>query len=438
MKIENIHIGKRYFDLLIFTLGLLCVQRNLLNPFHHLIFVIPAFISLYLFLRRSKLFLTVYILTIFFSIDNGGELYKVSPSLLRVPLYLLGIMALIIQKKFCANRSLFIFWSITICSGALFSIMRIELLDRITFVRDLIVFGIIFILILQQKENNINFIGLTTLYKGILGYLLGDFLNVIFFGWGEDFNYINYHSLKSLILFPTFYIFYRKRYEQLIWLIPLTFTVVAYYGTRMIFVVYLLILTIFLFSWIRNNFKVKNIILVTSIVLLLLTNINWRQLEKFKVTYTIIQIMDNLDSSKTILKLIDPVRNVEHNLFFERPIYEILIGSGLGSGLSDVEDNFKFIRTSNNTGAFSRKEINTGRFYNLHDTWIDLGLRIGLIWIVLIFFYSIQKINVSKNEERLINSCVLVLLLCSTFSYFGIISTALLFNLNQNPQYNNA
>ena len=432
MKIQNIHIKKRYLDVIVFILGFLCVQRILLNQLNHLIFVFPALISLILFLRRSKLFLTVYILTIFFSIDNGGEIYNVSPSFLRVPLYLLGIMALIMQKTFYAKRNLFIFWLVTISSGALFSIFRFELSDGITFIRDLIVYGIIFVLLLKQKENKINYIQVTTLYIGILGYLFGEFANIILFGWGPDFHYINYHSLKSLILFPTFYIIYRERYRQLFWLIPITFVVVAYFGTRMILIVYLFILIIYLFNWLIKNFKFKKIIIVISIAFLLGANITRQKIESYKVTFTIIQILENLNSSESILKIIDPVRYVEHKLFFERPIYEILIGSGLGSGLHDKQDDFKFIRTSNNTGAFSRKEINTGRFYNLHDTWIDLGLRVGLIWILLVYFYLIRKINASNNEKKLIYSSALVLLSCSTFSFFGVISTALFLNLTQN------
>lgn len=432
LQIRNSLFKQQNFEIIIFFLGFLSVQRNLLSQIQHLVFVIPGLIALYLFLKNSRLFLTIYILTILFTVDNGGEIYKISPLFIRLPLYVLGFLALIRQKSLYSNKNLLLFWIITIVNGIFILIKKNEPSHTFTTVRDFIVFGAIFLLILKQKNNNLNTLRMQTLHYGIMGYLIGEFLNVLLFGWGEDFNYINYHSMKSLILFPTFYIIYLRRLRQLVWIIPITLIVIAYYGTRMIFLIYICILLLYFFKWITQSFRWKNLIIITVSSLFILTSFNWRYLEKYKTTYTIIQIIDNINSSENILKIIDPVRFGEHKLFFDRSLNEILLGSGLGSGLYDKEDYFKFIRISNNTGAFTAKEITEGRFYNLHDTWIDLGLRLGIVWIILIYIFLIKKIAGKNDEMRVISASALVLFSCSAFSFFGIISTALFLNLNQN------
>jgi hypothetical protein len=201
------------------------------------------------------------------------------------------------------------------------------------------------------------------------------------------------------------------------------------YGTRMISLSIVALLGAALVVTLIKNRNGRGI-LASLFALLILTNINIietisnTELVQFKALAFIVQIQQKFDISdiSLMLTVLDPVRFAEHQLFFDRPISEVIFGSGLGSGIYDTHGALAFV-TFDQT-AFSEKEIISSTFYNLHDFWIDFGLRFGLLPLAYIIYRTILR-------EMLYNypwHGVLfgILLLNTTFATSGMILTALL------------
>ena len=108
---------------------------------------------------------------------------------------------------------------------------------------------------------------------------------------------------------------------------------------------------------------------------------------------------------------------MEHKLFFDQDFNILLFGKGLLSGLNDTEGYLSFVKFDQT--AFTRKEIITKEFFNFHDPWIDIGLRIGLIPLLIITlkylsnYYNYFKDN--KKKDIFLSSAVLILMINAWF-----------------------
>ena len=122
------------------------------------------------------------------------------------------------------------------------------------------------------------------------------------------------------------------------------------------------------------------------------------------------------------LKALDMVRFVENQLFFSRPVFEVIFGSGLGSGMVDTDGLLRFV--GYNDTAFTDEELNNSVYFNLHDYWTDFGLRFGLIIVVFtMYFVSVKQIILG----RLVCGILFSILLFNTFfATAGMIFTALI------------
>jgi len=114
---------------------------------------------------------------------------------------------------------------------------------------------------------------------------------------------------------------------------------------------------------------------------------------------------------------------MEHKLFFDQDFNILLFGKGLLSGLNDTEGYLSFVKFDQT--AFTRKEIITKEFFNFHDPWIDIGLRIGLLPLLIITFkylsdyYKYFKNN--KKKDIFLSSVVLILMINAWFQVIGLI-----------------
>jgi len=123
-----------------------------------------------------------------------------------------------------------------------------------------------------------------------------------------------------------------------------------------------------------------------------------------------------------IAKILDAVRYAEHQIFFSRSIPEILFGNGLGSGIYDINSYLGFVNYWQS--AFSQEEIQSNYFYNLHDYWIDFGLRFGLLSVLIVLYLvSIGQMLKGNIFYGIMMGCLLINV---TYSGSGIILVALM------------
>jgi hypothetical protein len=142
---------------------------------------------------------------------------------------------------------------------------------------------------------------------------------------------------------------------------------------------------------------------------------------QFKAFGFITQILLNTNGFE-ILRILDPVRFNEHIMFFDRNLFLILFGQGLGSGVYDMEHLLEFVHFQ--SSAFSADEIRSGIFFNFHDIWIDVGFRFGLIFVFFIMYKLILKNILNRNYGAAIFFGLL--LINTSFSTTGIILTSLI------------
>ena len=102
----------------------------------------------------------------------------------------------------------------------------------------------------------------------------------------------------------------------------------------------------------------------------------------------------------------------------------------MGAGIVDTDGYLGFVNYFQS--AFSQEEINSNTYFNLHDYWIDYGLRFGLIPVLLILFYTaISPMLLGNTFTGIFNG---VMLVCITYSGSGMLIFALLVKYSGNKK----
>jgi hypothetical protein len=373
--------------------------------------------------------LTCLFLALFLSIDNGGDAYAETIAPLRYGIYMSAIAMLFYLSKWRIQRMpllLAVLLGCVIAFGSLINAMGTIPIDVATLQRDLLVLFILSAFVIDRGSVKLEH---HLLFICSFGYLVGEVVNAFFF-YRDFTNYLSYDSLKAFVVFPLIHTLLTRRSVAIKVIMAIaTLYIIFLYGTRMLTLTFFaLIAAAFIFSLIRNGGGKS--LLVFLIAWIFLANINLIEsmadtdIMKFKAFAFLVQIHQNFDASdiSRVLILLDPVRYAEHQLFMERSILEIIFGSGLGSGIYDANGALAFV-TLDQT-AFSEQEINSFTFYNLHDFWIDFGLRFGLLPIAyLIYQLVFREMHYGRPWHGVIFG---VLLLNITFATSGLLLTALL------------
>ena len=136
-----------------------------------------------------------------------------------------------------------------------------------------------------------------------------------------------------------------------------------------------------------------------------------------RISSTISTALDHETVSEA-LQAIDSNRYAESQLFFDRNWIRILLGDGMGAALIDHKGYFgDYIRMRNR----NEYELATGHFYNFHDVWVDYGLRIGLLPVVVLFYAMILGIGSTNQKRSLLSMLLVIAYICQSFSTAGII-----------------
>lgn len=428
----SLSIGQQQLlSLMLFACGFFAVQRFTINPINAVICTIPLILfALQLLNGHYQTALTYLLIALFLSIDNGGGAYAETVTPLRYFIYISAISMPFLLSKWRIQRKpllLAVLLGCVIAFGSVASALGTIPIDVVILKRDLIV---LFILSTFLLDRGLIKLELDLVFSASLGYLVGEVVNAFFFY--KDFTeYLSYDSLKSFVVFPVVYTLLRRWnvFIQVV-LALMTISVISLYGTRMLTLSFIVLITMALVVLLIKFGRGKSL-LAFLIAFIILLNINLIEffddtyLIQFKALSVIVKIQENFEASdiSRAFALLDPVRFVEHQLFFERPILEIIFGSGLGSGIYDADGALAFV-TFDQT-AFSEQEITSSTFYNFHDFWIDFGLRFGLLPVIYLILSSTL---IEMWRGSIIKGILLgFLLINTTFAISGILLTALLF-----------
>lgn len=424
-------IRKNYFVLSSILIGcaILGAQRFLLPGFYAYVCVIPLLYT-FLYFREKPVRNTLIVISLFLSVDNGADVYQATPALLRYVIYLVCFYVVIENNRFSISRSLLFF-----AFGILYAIqtVRSEIpIDSITFTRDIQLFIIIAAIFCRAKSTRFIPFEVKLLTYFLLVFGVAELINFLALFVIDYHGYMNYDSSKSLIVFVSFYYLAKKKPLMASIVFVLTVIVLISYGTRMILLTYLVTIAIFLYVHnARSFFRMLSIVLV-CIPLFMFVYKYQEDMKSYKAVAYLTSISFD-DGIEGVMKSVDRVRYEETALFFSRDWYSIAMGSGFGSGLYDEKGNFDFI--SIHQTAFTEKELISGYYYNLHDTWIDIGLRYGFLFILVLYFSVIYEITNKGSYRSMMAMNMLVLISCASFSSGGLLLIALMYLAMLNPKY---
>lgn len=419
---------------MLFICGFLAAQRFTLDPVNAAICAVPYVMFAFNMSRADqRAAMSCLVLALFLSVDNGAGVYAETVAPLRYLIYASVIVVLFRQSRWCVKKQSLVLATLLCCGilvGSLTSSLAGEVyLDTETLRRDLLVLLILSVFLLPRSSVRLD---LQLLYTGSLGFLAGEVINALFF-FKDSNEYLSYNSLKAFIVFPLIYsAIKRKSIFIRATLSVLTPYIIFLYGTRMIVVSAIsLFLVASIMHAIRSGYS--KILLAISIASFLLINLNLFDILndggflQFKAIAFLFQARDIIKDSdfNNMFLLLDPVRFAEHQLFFDRPIMQIFLGSGLGSGIFDSNGLLGFV-TFDQT-AFSENEINSSTYFGFHDFWIDFGLRFGMLPIIyLLFRLTLFPMWRKYYVEGALFGLILI---NTTFATSGILLIALLVRL---------
>lgn len=389
--------------------------------------VIPIFFLILFFITESRS--ELLILGILCINDFESGYYEATPNIIRYAYILIVLIIFRAQEKIRINKYILL-WVVFLVLKTLYSNFLSIPFNSLTFRNN--VFVLITILIISSSYKTSRIIDFRFLTFCITAYLVGEYMGILLFEWDLATDNLSYNSTKFLVLLPSLYFISKKDFTKAIVLIFLTLPIVIFYNTRMLmliwmFVIFALIIKVFLkHSLIK---KIQNLVFILTLFIVLIIIVKNIELDGFKVTSFIYEGFNNI-SFIDFLIAIDPDRFYEHLIFFDRPILDILFGSGLGTGIYDEKGYLSFIGIEET--AFSKEEIISQKFFNFHDFTTDLGLRFGLFPVIAFLIFQLKQLFFANNLNLEIMSIFTILIL--TIGFFTPLGLIILIILHKSKQ----
>ncbi len=413
-------VNRLGYALLFFGLAFCSGQRFLLPYLSAYACLVPLLL-LVLLQPPPALRNALVVMALLVKVDLGDTAYMETFNVVRFAIYVCAIFVLAgrVHNDFAKTRYLLAFTG----ALAILTMFNTSGIDPYTMMRDCLTVILVFLVVLCSGQSREVVMSFAALNCFALGLLCSEFVNILFFYQKLSGHYLSYDSLKCVLAFSSiYYLIKRQRIVALV-LIGLTTYVFVQYSARTLILSYIVLLLMIYMSMAHGAWKKIQALLVLLGIgggaLMLLSNYS---LESNRVFSVVLLWMDAGDFYD-YFRLLDPVRSTEHGLFFERSWFHILFGDGLGSGLVDTGGRLAFVKFD--AGAFSDKEINEGVFYRLHDSWIYIGLRFGLVSVVLVNWFFARAIFSRVPERMVLGSLGLLLLNNAAFSIPGLLMIAL-------------
>lgn len=421
------YLSKEFTQIVpLFFIATLSTQRYLLPDIYHFICLLPFILGLIYQNKNTLLGNTYLIIALFTFVDIGGAgsdyglyAFKESASIIRYSIYIAILSIIIIRYRMNASKiwiPVMLLFMPTIIT--FYNTFNLSSSINTTLLRGDIFVAAMTFLVLTNKNKKIFSFDNNLLCCFLIFYGFFEIINVLLY-YDFKIGYSNYHSIKSLIVFPLIYslIFFKNYFVKFI-LLFCTLIVLVGYTTRMI--IFSLILTLAIYYAKKINLKSSTQIF-TVFLLVGFFSLQYQNIEgsPIKMLNTLNILLDG-ENILLSLQLIDPWRFGELQLLLDRNLFSIFFGGGFGSGVFDSKGYLIFADFGQT--AYSEQELISGIFYNMHDLVTDYGLRFGLLFVTLFLFDLIKNIIFSKNHLKTFYAMLLLILsLCAFFSSAGII-----------------
>ena len=155
-----------------------------------------------------------------------------SPTPLRYLFYLISVYLLVHKSKLSKYRLvIFLAFVVVMILNTANSIINLDVhVNERTVISNL---QVLVLLIMFLHKKDIYFSTLDYCLRSV-GYAVGELVNIIVF-YNDENDYLNYDSLKCLVIFPALYVttsYKNSILKVIIWI--LTLYIVAHYGSRML------------------------------------------------------------------------------------------------------------------------------------------------------------------------------------------------------------
>ena len=419
---------------LAFLTGLICAQR-FAGVGHEVVAPVLAIFVMAVFTKGVwAKWATASTAALIVMVDNGGSVYPETPYTIRYFILIFALLSVVMLISRFSLRRLVIAVALMLFYLTTTTLLIIDtplLFSTAIMRRDLLAVFLVLACFLTRPviKSGADFINVKLIISMCLGYLLGELVNVVFF-YTDHNEYLNYDSTKAAVVLPAimairYCSFAVVRYAIYI----VTIYVLFHMGSRM------LLLSLFVISilvvFLKLNLKLLTYALLASLIFYfvgsemfigLLQDSTLSHLKAFALVSTVFEGMREMNLAE-LLKLLDPIRFAEHVLVMDRPLAQLLFGSGLGSGIYDDKD-YLHVAAGTPT-SFSSQEMSSSIYFNFHDIWLDLGLRFGLLAVILISVIFI--VGLSRHDHYKKYFLIIFFFINAAFSTSGLLLTALIY-----------
>jgi len=364
-------------------MGFIGAQRFYLNGIYSFTCLLCFLLSFFYYRKNNQVFYSLLFISIFLSVDYGGKLFNVTPVFLRYSIILTAIIAMIRTCNFYTKKLLIVFGLTSFF--LLLTILNQRFVSFPYLQRDILIIVLFSVVFMGNDKFNMD---LKLICITICGYCISEYLNIILFHNYFTDGYLNLDSTKSILLLPMVIFLVTNRVLYTFLYLAFIVPIFLVYGTRMLF---FSISIIFLTALIKLTTLKRFMIYVANFLLLI--TIIFEQINKksddsniknYRLISSLFESSEN-DGFFTFIKALDPIRYDENIMFFERDLFSVIFGSGLGSGIYDENNRFRNI--SSLQPAFPKEELDSNIFYGFHDIWTDVGIRFGIISVLLYYYY---------------------------------------------------
>lgn len=401
-------------------LGILAGQRFLLPVVSAFICLVPLGAAA-LFWRASLVRNSMICLALLSKVDSSDIAYMDTPGYVRLVIYSLALWLLFCRFRISRQRlSVFLCYLVALLA---MTFMTRGMIDGYSLVRDVIALIGLLAALGASAHGNEKVVDVEPIAWFSLGLLLAEILNLWFFFDPAKGDYLSYDSLKGAVVLASLYMLVKGRLVAFTVLCALSMPVLIGYATRMLLITYVVLVVLLLFSKAIPGMAKFVILVILCAGVGAFAIYLPREFIEGNRLFGFVYALADAGSWLEYVRILDPVRYVEHEMFLNRPPIEILLGSGLGSGFIDVTGQLSFVQPG--TGAFSDAELVAGRYFRLHDAWIYFGLRLGLVFVVITYGYFAKALMDKSRDTVLLGGFGLMLLNSATFSISGLLMTAL-------------
>ena len=422
-KKYNYKTKNNLFVFLLSLGALVATQRSEMPAISSLACLIPLILMVINF-KGTSIFWISAIVFLYTSIDQSLSSGLETPKIIRYSGYI--IISFRLYYNLTLSRRMLTVLMAILALGFLSAAFVQPPIFLDQFTTDIKVIALLFIPAIAFKAPNVP-LALGDLTFILIFAVIGESVNSS--SIGQDAAYSSYNSTKSLILIPIIWALLNKRYALCVLFVLVIVPVVFAYSTRMILVMLMAYILYHVAKVVSQNL-IKALLLVV-IAYLFVGNIDrakQMRVDEFygqpsKSAQMVATAVEGLQNPNFDLKeffiTIDKGRSEENALFFDRPLFNIIFGTGLGSG---IRDENRVITAGRFDTAFTESEIQSGEYYNFHDFWVDLGTRFGLVGLGFLLFLILRK---KPNLDPTSVALVLIFTPLLFFSTQGLLMLAI-------------